>query len=142
MDNTRFENAKAKLLKMLDDADWEKVTIKHECGDEIIITPCGNGKLNAKNVEYFLCDSPELPWLGTDKIDNLVNELLGYEDLKKEHDEEKKKLAEYKTKMLNAKTADDFESMYDWYSDWHKDVYGYRPYTDNDIVLACRKWRQ
>ena len=36
-------------------------------------------------------------------------------------------------KMLAQEALEDFQNMFDWYSDWHKDVYGYRPHGDAEL---------
>lgn len=139
---TKLDRAKSKLIKMLDEANWRKIELTMKpSGDKIEITPCGYGEINEKNVEYFLCYSPKLPWMGADNIDYLVKELLSYEDDVKEHDRNLIELAEYRKKMLNSNSAEEFEERYSSYSDWHKDLYGYRPRGDQQIIDACKKWR-
>ena len=82
---------------------------------------------------YFLVESCELPWLGGSDLDKVCADLARYDELVSENDSDRDKLIEYRAKMLAQEALEDFQNMFDWYSDWHKDVYGYRPHGDAEL---------
>ena len=95
-------------------------------GDVLTISPCTPWGVQPTidNVEYWLVYGP-LPWLGCDNIDQLLTQLNGYTALLAEADEDKKKLKDFFEKHIQNQRPDD--DTLSFYSDWHKDVFGFRP---------------
>ena len=123
---TTLEATMKKLEERFEQTDWESIDITMKCnGDVLRITPCGYGKVNKDNVEYFLVEGGT-PWMGTDTLEKLAQELIDYSKIIKEHEEEQKEIREYFEEHI--KGGDYEPEEWGWYSDWHKDVFGYRPH--------------
>lgn len=129
---------------------FQTATIKVGKGYEIYVTPCDIGSYNELKAHqervktdpfpyfgYFLVESCELPWLSGSDLDKVCKDLARYDELIAENDSDKEKLSKLRDRMLNAKTLDEFQDMFDSYSDWHKDVYGNRPHGDWELN---KKW--
>lgn len=129
---------------------FKEATIKVGRGYEVTVTPCDISsyqelKAHQERVKtdphpyfgYFLVDSYELPWLGGSDLDRVCKDLARYDELIAENESSKEKLLKLRDKMLDAETLDEFQEMFDSYSDWHKDLYGYRPHGDWDLN---KKW--
>ncbi len=104
---------------------FKEITLTMKCnGDEVTIIPCGQPYeiTSFSEIEYYLVDC-RLPWAGEKTIEKLAQFLLNYEDEIKDNEREKKELRKYYEKHKN----DRDRSWLDYYSDWHKDVYGHRP---------------
>ena len=84
---------------------------------EIIITPCNY----IGTPEYFLVSSFEST--GFDTIEKVAEYINNYEKHKSRHEKEISKITEYFNEEISKGKGD-----WDWYSDWHKDVFGFRPH--------------
>ena len=104
---------------------WKETTVICPDGTEATISPCGYGDIHSlSDCEYFLLYW-DMPWGGEDKIEKIVDKLNRHAELKAEDDKEKVKLRDYFEKG----EADGWENYdWSWYSDWHKDLYGFRPH--------------
>ena len=121
-----LEKTIAKLEARFEEANWNRITITMKCnGDIVEITPCGHGQISRENVEYFLVEG-RMPWMGADTIEKLAHDLKKKKKIVKEHEEEQEKVREfYRNHIAGGRgTADQWE----FFSDWHKDVFGYRPH--------------
>ena len=88
------------------------------------ITPCGYFDLNSvKDCDWFLVGW-DMPWGGQPTIEKLARELVSHAELVNDQLEDEKQLRAYFLKHEEEGWDDD---SYSFYSDWHKDVYGYRP---------------
>lgn len=102
---------------------FKEITITMKCnGDKVTIIPCGYEITSFPDIEYFLVEC-RLPWAGHRTIEEVAQFLLNYETEIEENEKEKKALKKYYEEHKN----EDRSSWFDFYSDWHKDVYGYRP---------------
>lgn len=96
-------------------------------GAKIEVRPCyyGDQATKVEDCDYFLIEDGILPWLGGDKVTDIVKVLNNHAELVAENEDDKAKLRayfdEHERKGWDAYT-------WDFYSDWHKDVYGYRPH--------------
>ena len=98
------------------------LTIK-ATGDKVKITLCGMEDIKSVNdIEYFLMEC-RFPWAGSSKIEDVAKLLNNWQAKIDEDDEEKQKLRKYYEENYGTEKFDD-----DWFSDWHKDVYGFRPH--------------
>ena len=93
-------------------------------GARAVVSPCYYGKISrAEDCEYFLVYW-DIPWGGTDDFAALVDMLNNHAVFADEQQDGKRRLYDFFVKhQRDGWTADDF----DWFSDWHKDVFGYRP---------------
>lgn len=103
------------------------ITIK-TTGDKVNFSLCTMGDYNkmktVKDVEYYLV-SCRFPWFGGSDLKKIANDLNNWENLIADSEADKKALQEYKNKnCINGKWKGD---SFDFYSDWHKDIFGYRP---------------
>lgn len=120
------EDARRKLEEKFEQANWGSIDITMKCnGDVLRITPCGYGKVNKDNVEYFLVEGG-LPWMGANTIAELLDQLTNYNQMVHEHEKEKKEIRDYFEEHIKGGNYEPEE--WGWYSDWHKDVFGYRPH--------------
>ena len=98
------------------------LTIK-ATGDKVKITLCSMVDIKSVNdIEYFLLDC-RFPWAGSSGIVSIANLLNNWQAKIDEEDNEKRELRKYYEENYGTKKFDD-----DWFSDWHKDVYGFRPH--------------
>ena len=98
------------------------LTIK-ATGDKVKIILCGTADIKSVNdIEYFLMEC-RFPWAGSSNIENIAKLLNNWQAKIDEEDEEKQKLRKYYEENYGTEKFDD-----DWFSDWHKDVYGFRPH--------------
>ena len=98
------------------------LTIK-ATGDKVKITLCSMVDIKSVNdIEYFLMEC-RFPWAGSSKIEDVAKLLNNWQAKIDEDDEEKQKLRKYYEENYGTEKFDD-----DWFSDWHKDVYGFRPH--------------
>lgn len=116
-----------KLRAAFAESDWTDIFFPMPNGDTLTITPCGYGhELNESNVEYYLVFSPRTPNMGGDTLDIIAEQIANYEQHLQEQAAEKVKLRAFFDRHI----APGNYHPDDWgfYSDWHKDVYGYRPH--------------
>ena len=66
-----------------------------------------------------------MPWGGEDTLEKLVKTLNRHEELAAEQEEDKVKIRKYFDK--HQKDGWD-EDSWSFYSDWHKDIFGFRPH--------------
>ena len=98
------------------------LTIK-ATGDKVKIILCGMADIKSVNdIEYFLVEC-RFPWAGSSSIESIAKLLNNWQAKIDEDDEEKQKLRKYYEENYGTEKFDD-----DWFSDWHKDVYGFRPH--------------
>ena len=92
-------------------------------GDKVKITLCSMVDIKSVNdIEYFLMEC-RFPWAGSSKIEDIAKLLNNWQAKIDEDDEEKQKLRKYYEENYGTEKFDD-----GWFSDWHKDVYGFRPH--------------
>ena len=92
-------------------------------GDKVKITLCGMADIKSVNdVEFFLVEC-RFPWSSSSKIEDIAKLLNNWQANIDEEDSEKQKLRKYYEEKYGTEKFD-----YGWFSDWHKDVYGFRPH--------------
>lgn len=106
-----------------------EIPITMENGEEVLVVPSGYGDINEyirtdqiDMIDYWLVHSSELPYISDDKLDKICNNLANYMTLLAQNEEEK---AECKKYYDENHEKEDFD--WSFYSDWHKDLFGYRP---------------
>ena len=98
------------------------LTIK-ATGDKVKITLCSMVDIKSVNdIEYFLVDC-RFPWAGSSSIESIAKLLNNWQAKIDEEDNEKQELRKYYEETYGTVK---FDST--WFSDWHKDVYGFRPH--------------
>ena len=98
------------------------LTIK-ATGDKVKIILCSMADIKSVNdIEYFLMEC-RFPWAGSSSIESIAKLLNNWQAKIDEDDEEKQKLRKYYEENYGTEKFDD-----GWFSDWHKDVYGFRPH--------------
>ena len=116
-----------KLRAALTEADWSDIFFPMENGDSLTITPCGYApELNEQNTEYYLVFSDKTPNMGGDTLKIIAEQIANYETHLQEQAAEKAKLRAYFDRNIATGKYDG--ETWGFYSDWHKDVYGYRPH--------------
>ena len=92
-------------------------------GDKVKITLCSYVDIKSVNdIEYFLMEC-RFPWAGSSKIEDIADLLNNWQAKIDDEDDEKQKLRKYYEENYGTEKFDD-----GWFSDWHKDVYGFRPH--------------
>lgn len=130
-----ISNIKVELQKRLNNMDSQfiKLNMKYD-NSKVYIEPWFNNSYSVYFTSEDLCATAKsidelAEWIA--EYPKKVNELADRE--KKYIEENKPRLAEYFDKHFSGKTWEevrDNESLYmswSFYSDWYKDVYGYRP---------------
>lgn len=108
-------------------------------GDSVYFTPCtveyGKPIKSLDDVEYYLVHSQVLDGGGT--IFDLSTSVVNADKAKECHEQSKKALLDfYKENIYPYKDipyserSEELKENYGMYSDWHKDIFGYRPNTD------------
>ena len=98
------------------------LTIK-ATGDKVKIILCGVADIKSVNdIEYFLMEC-RFPWAGSSSIESIAKLLNNWQAKIDEEDSEKLELRKYYEETYGTEKFDD-----DLFSDWHKDVYGFRPH--------------
>lgn len=116
------------LVKIFEDSKWKEVQITCPDGAEIVIDPCGYGDVTClDDVDCFLVYG-DIPWMGGmggNRVEELVKEINDHAKYVEELESDRKELKAY----FEGGEADGW-TKHDWsyYSDWHKDLYGYRPH--------------
>lgn len=115
------------MFKKLAENDFDDTKFVLADGTTAVVTPCYYGleTPELKDIEYFLVSCEGLPWLSNDKLDKVADNFNNILKLRNEADEEKIALRKYFEENEKTNWAD---GDWGWYSDWHKDVYGYRPH--------------
>lgn len=84
---------------------------------QIVINPCNY----TGTPEYFLVYSFESTGFNT--IEDVAEYINNYEKHKSRHEKEISEITKYFNEEISQGKGD-----WDWYSDWHKDVFGFRPH--------------
>lgn len=104
---------------------WEDTTVHCPDGTPVTISPCSYVDIHSlADCDWFLVYG-DLPWSGGSDLAKIVDELNRHEERVAEADEEKARLRAYFAAHELRGWDDD---SWSWYSDWHKDCYGYRPH--------------
>ena len=84
---------------------------------------------NHKDCEWFFVEGIDDPWADNDILAKLAKYFADYEAKKAELADEKDELKAYEAKLasIEDKSSDEYREMFSFYSDWHKDLYGFRP---------------
>lgn len=122
-----IERTKAALIGKINEAISSGTTeinlVVKETGDPVTINLCSFGNINSiDDIEYYLVDC-RFPWAGSSRIDDIANLLNNWTSKIEEENSEKKQIIDYYNKYYG---TDKFDA--DWFSDWHKDVFGFRPH--------------
>ena len=127
-DVTMKEYTVENLIAIFAANNWQEVEITCPDGAEIVVNPCGYGDVTGLyDVDCFLVYG-DIPWMGGmggDRISELVDQINGHAKLVDELNNDRAELRKY----FEDGEADGW-TKHDWsfYSDWHKDLYGYRPH--------------
>ena len=121
------ERVQDELIKRFINADWHEITLDmKKTGHKVTITPCTQGPdiTKLEDVEYFLVNSPELPWLGGDTIESISEQIANYDKYIEENKNSKSDIRKFYDANLAGHTAKElhdgneyFEILYDI---WHK----------------------
>lgn len=104
---------------------WKETCVICPDGTPAHIVPCSYvDKIEDESqCDYFLLYW-DMPWGGNDTLEKIVRDLNNHEKLVKETEDDKEKLREYFEDHQQRGWDDD---SFGFYSDWHKDVFGFRP---------------
>ena len=117
---------KESMYEAIKNNHFKDTTFTLADGTRATVSPCyyGDGVPKLEDIEYFLvyCD---LPYLSDSKLEKVAEHFNDILKIRNEVDSEKIKLRQYfeKHEATGWKDGD-----WGWYSDWHKDLYGYRPH--------------
>lgn len=105
-------------------------------GGKLLITPCSyNGQ---GTTEYYLTNDHLIS--SNDTLFKIASQITTYDAIKREYEKSKSKLQAFYNKNIKhlIKASFDAESLtseqreaLDTFTDWHKDVYGFRPHSTN-----------
>ena len=122
-----IERTKAALIGKINEAISSGTTeinlVVKATGDPVKITLCSFGNINSiDDIEYYLVDC-RFPWAGSARIDDIANLFNNWTSKIEEEKSEKKQIIDYYNKYYG---TDEFDAG--WFSDWHKDIFGFRPH--------------
>ena len=123
-----MNKVKAELIRRFKENNFNeiKLTMKYD-NAVVVITPCTMGCVpmnKIEDVEYFLMKCTTINTYGSENLDDVVDFLVNYENEVKENEEQIEKCRKYWEEHVRYSTD---KYMDDFYSDWHKDLFGYRP---------------
>ena len=100
-----------------------KETVVNTPVGECYVTPCcySTNPKDIDSIEYFLVSGP-VPWLGGPDFSKVCEGISNMENLLTKLDNERDELEKYFEDNYGTENFD-----YSWYSDWYKDLYGFRP---------------
>ena len=115
------------LTKKINDAiknnETEIELVIKSTNDHVKIILCGQAEIKSiDQIEYYLLEC-RFPWAGSDSIDKIANFLNNWDKHVEEDEKEKNDIKKYYEEFNGTKKFN-----YEWFSDWHKDVFGYRPH--------------
>lgn len=112
-----YEKILSELIKRTENCTKE-CTITMKCdGQRITIHPC----VSFGCTEYFLVYGFEQTGFNT--IEEVASYIDHYNEHKNKQINEEQKIRKYFDEEISQGKGD-----WDWYSDWHKDVFGFRPH--------------
>lgn len=136
-----LENAR-KLIDSMEFSKYKNFSFSlNEDELEIVrITPCiYTDELSLENVEYFLTDDDAVP--SDSSLYKLASSIQNYEENVKCVERDKASLQTfYKEKVMPIEElsfdemTEEQKDIMGTFSDWHKDVYGHRPYRSNECA--------
>ena len=106
--------------------NWGETEIVCPDGTPVLVSPCyyGETATSRNDIEYYLVYA-DVPWMGANTIEKLANQLNKHGEY----------LAELTADRIEIRKFFDEHEQKGWdsdswsfYSDWHKDLYGYRPH--------------
>ena len=117
---------RAQLEKAFKENGFKETRVVCPDGAEAWVTPCSYATeiTSTSQCDYFLVES-DIPWLGGEKLEKVIADLNNHEELLKELNEERDRCKAFFDEH-QAKGWDG--ESWSWYSDWHKDLFGYRPH--------------
>lgn len=102
------------------------ITMKYD-GEEVDIVPVMFGE-RFETIEYFLVYDRKRALSGGSTLEKVAAELSKYKERVAFVEDDKKKLHDFFIAHIEGRAWGDIDpSDLDFYSDWHKDAYGYRP---------------
>lgn len=110
--------------------EWEDTCFVLDDGSVACVSPCYYGdkypnEMTLSDIEFFLVDCNGLPYISNEKLEEVVKTFNNIHELRKTEVSEKEKLRKYFDKHQETGWDDD---SFGFYSDWHKDLYGFRPH--------------
>lgn len=113
------------IMDALEANNYKPTEFELADGTTAIVNPC-TMKIDGKVIcEYFLVDHPEFPWLSSDSAAKVAKTFNNILNIRKDIEDDKNRIREYFDKHQATGWDDD---SWGFYSDWHKDLYGYRPH--------------
>ena len=103
---------------------WGDTVFTCPDGAKATVAPCCYGENSLEGCEYFLIYW-DMPWGGESTIEGLVNTLNRHEALAKEQEELENQIHQFFDEHEASGWNDE---SWSFYSDWHKDIFGYRPH--------------
>lgn len=84
---------------------------------------------NHEDCEWFFVEGISDPWADNDSLAKLAKYFANYEAKMTELSDEQDELKKYEAELaaIEDKTSDEYRERFGYYSDWHKDLYGFRP---------------
>ena len=104
-------------------ANYNEFTFKIP-GETITISPCSNTMIfDRSDIEYYMIYSDIIH--SCDSLETIAQQIVDCEETKERLTKEQLKIRAFFDKYIDTDTPD-YDS-WDFYCDWHKDVFGYKP---------------
>lgn len=132
---------KAAIIAKLETAKFNEIELTMKCnGDVVTIKPTGyNDIYKLEDAEYFLVSSPSLPFISSEKFDEVAENIARYEELIQENEERKREYARYIKE--HGYWDPDHPGCFSWQaSDIHKDIWGFRPRSEEYLKSIIAKY--
>ena len=119
-----FETTLANLRSKLEKSNFEEFSYKIP-GELIHIVPCSDKAIifEESDIDYYLMYSDTI--YGGESLAVIAEQIVNCETIKQNISKEEKKIRTFFDKHIDTDTPD-YEA-WDFYCDWHKDVFGFRP---------------
>ena len=114
------------IMNTLKANNYKETSFTLADGSVAVITPCAYADITTEtDIEFYLVDCEGLPYLSDDRLEKVTENFNNILELRNKQDESKIQLR----KFFASHEANGWDSdSWGMYSDWHKDIYGYRPH--------------
>lgn len=111
--------------EMIRNNNFGKTEFVCDDGTKVVVSPCYyiDSVSDFNQIDYYLVYG-DLPWLGGRTLEEVLNQINHHSELIKENNQQEHEIQAYFDRHQKEGWT---QEQFNMYSDWHKDVYGFRP---------------
>lgn len=127
-----LQKAVGYIKEKLRENNFDEYTFSHKSGAHVSVCPCAYGEIRKfEDVMFYTMRCDVLNLCGSEDLEYVARTLLTLEDLIEEDKKEKARFFKFWKENIRDgrgdRTEKEWMDLISLYSDWHKDLYGYRP---------------